>query len=154
MQKLHRLVCLKKLKLLDVDLLNSQFIAAAALHRRTDSVNPTLLLSKATHPAVPVVAIAEVQAGSSVTVLRSNALGEDGWSWVRTSANNYGFMANDNLSAAACRKPHPPPTLDDLFRKFPSCFPPGYSIQDIRGFDLHAPWYAHPTPNNNTAFVS
>jgi hypothetical protein len=146
MQKLHRLVCLKKLKLLDIDVLNSQFIAATAVHRRTDNVKSTLLLSKPNadpHSCFIVVPRAEVPVGSSVTVLRSNAPGEDGWTWVRTPANNYGFMANDNLSTAACRRPDPPPMLDDLFVKFPASFPPGYSIQDIREFDLHAPWYSN-----------
>jgi len=46
MQKLHRLVCLKKLKLLDLDVLNSSFTPVAAVHRRHDSTSDTLLRAK------------------------------------------------------------------------------------------------------------
>ena len=144
MQKLHRLVCLKKLKLLDLDVLNSQFRPIVVEHRRRDGVGTTLLRSKpdpSRSSDVFVVPSVTVSAGESVTVLRSNAAGEEGWSWVRTAANSYGFLKNDYLSNVASRKPDPPPTLDDLHVKFPSSFPPEYSIRDIRGFDLHAPWY-------------
>jgi hypothetical protein len=143
-QMLHRLVCLKKLKLFDLDVANSQFSPIVAVHRRTDSVTGTILRSKpdpsrdATVFVVPTVIIGE---GESVTVLRTNAAGEEGWSWVRTAANDSGFLRNTYLSTVACRKPDPPPTLDDLLAKFPASFPPGYSIRDIREFDLHAPWY-------------
>jgi hypothetical protein len=144
MEKLHRLVCLKKLKQLDLDVLNSQFRPITAVHRRTDSVGTTLLRSKpdpsrsADVFTVPSVA---VRVGESVTVLRSNVAGEEGWSWVRTAGNNCGFLNNNYLSTVATRKPDALPTLDDLFEKFPASFPPGYSIPEIRGFDLHAPWY-------------
>lgn len=144
MQKLHRLVCLKKLKLLDLDVLNSQFRPTVAVHRRTDSIATTLLRSKpdpSRRSDVFVVPNVEVRLGELVTVLRSNATREYGWSWVRTAANNYGFLKNDYLSAVASRNHDPPPTLDDLLVKFPASFPPGYSINDIREFDLHAPWY-------------
>jgi hypothetical protein len=82
-----------------------------------------------------------VRNGESVTVLRSNADGEAGWSWIRTAANEYGFLKNDYLSSVASRKADQPPTLDDLFAKFPASFPPGYSIDEIRQFDLHARWF-------------
>jgi hypothetical protein len=144
MQKLHRLVCLKQLKLLDLDVLNSQFRPIVAVHCRADNVGTTLLRSKpdsSRSSDVFVVPQAHVGVTESVMVLRSNAAGEEGWSWVRTAANDYGFLRNNYLSTAASRKPDPPPTLDDLFAKFPTSFPPGYSIRDIREFDLHAPWY-------------
>ena len=154
MQKLHRLVCLKKLKLLDLDVLNSQFEPIVAEHRRAlaDSVGNTLLRSKpdpSSSSDVLVVPRVRVRAGELVTVLRSSVSGEEGWSWVRTEANKYGFLKNKYLLHPASRtpivaslKPDPPPTLDDLLAKFPASFPPGYSIRDIREFDLLAPWYA------------
>ena len=114
------------------------------MHRRADSVGASLLRSKpdpSRSADVFVVPQAHVGVAETVTVLRSNAAGEEGWSWVRTAANNYGFLRNNYLSTAASRKPDPPPTLDDLLAKFPTSFPPGYSIRDVREFDLHAPWY-------------
>ena len=96
--------------------------------------------SRSSH--VFVVPNVTVWNGESVTVLRSNVNGEAGWSWVRTEANVYGFLRNDYLSAVASRKEDHPPTLDDLSAKFPSSFPPGYSVEEIRRFDLHAPWFS------------
>ena len=145
MQKLHRLVCLKKLKLLHLDVLNSSFAPVPAVHRRSDGESTTLLRAKADSSRsshVFVVPNVLVRNGESVTVLRSNADGEAGWSWVRTAANAYGFLKNDYLSAVASHRRDQPPTLDDLCAKFPSSFPPGYSVQEIREFDLHAPWFS------------
>jgi hypothetical protein len=153
MQKLHHLVCLKKLKLLDLDVLNSQFEPIVAEHRRAlaDSVGNTLLRSKpdpSSSSDVLVVPRVRVRAGELVTVLRSSVAGEEGWSWVRTEANKYGFLKSKYLldpvsrtPIVASRKPDPPPTLDDLLAKFPASFPPGYSMRDIREFNLLAPWY-------------
>jgi len=145
MQKLHRLVCLKKLKLLHLDVLNSSFAPVPAVHRRSDGEGTTLLRAKADPSRsshVFVVPNVLVRNAESVTVLRSNADGEAGWSWVRTAANAYGFLKNDYLSAVASHRRDQPPTLDDLCAKFPSSFPPGYSVQEIREFDLHAPWFS------------
>ena len=144
MQKLHRLVCLKKLKQLDLDILTASFTPVSASHRRSDGTSTTLLRAKAdpsrsSHVFVDPSVL--VRNGESVTVLRSNAEGEAGWSWVRTEANKYGFLKNDYLSAVASLKADRPPTLDDLCAKFPASFPPGYSVDEIRHFDLHARWF-------------
>lgn len=84
-----------------------------------------------------------VRNGESLTMLRSNVDGEAGWSWVHTAANAYGFLRNDFLSAVASRKGDQPPTLDDLCAKWSSSFPQGYSVEEIRRFDLHVPgWFS------------
>lgn len=144
MQKLHRLVCLKKLKQLDLDILTSTFAPVSATHHRSDGTSTTLLRAKADPSRsshVFVVPNVLVHNGEYVTVLRSNADEEEGWSWVRTATNKYGFLKNEYLSAAASRKADRPPTLDDLCAKFPASFPQGYSVAEIRQFDLHARWF-------------
>ena len=91
MQKPHRLLCLKKQKLLDLYVLNCQFRPIVAVHHRADSVGTTLLRSKpdpSRSSDVFVVSQARVGVAETVTVLRSNAAGEEGWSWLRTAANN------------------------------------------------------------------
>ena len=57
------------------------------------------------------------------------------------SSQQLRILEDDYLSNVASHKPDPSPTLKDLLVKFPPSFPPEYSIRDIRGFDLHAPWY-------------
>ena len=62
---------------------------------------------------------------------------------MHTAANAYGFLRNDFLSAVASRKGDQPPTLDDLCAKWSSRVPQGYSVEEIRRFDLHVPgWFS------------